>query len=196
MDFSGITSSITFSFDWKMSYYWMVYPYDKADLNVRVSTDKGQSWSGVLWVENYPGFFESFEWQNSTVDLTEFAGSEHVWIAFQYTGKDAASVYLDNVIIEDGSGGITSTDEQEKDQIKIYPNPFNDRITMSFASNQIASGQIRITDLQGKLIVTRPVDVIEGINQVFLDTDDLAPGMYLFSMEMPGGVLTKKMIRL
>lgn len=196
MDFSGINNILTMSFDWKMSYYWMVSPYDKADLNVLVSTDKGQSWSGPLWSEKYPGFFESFEWQNSQVDLSPFSGSENVWIAFRYTGKDAASVYLDNFKIDDGSGGITATAGVESNSFNIFPNPFSDKIILNFAMNQRESGLIRITDLQGRTLVVKHFDIFTGDHQMTLSTEDLAPGMYLLSLEMPGGMVTKKIIRM
>lgn len=196
MDFSGINNILTLSFDWKMSYYWMVSPYDKADLHVLVSTDKGQSWSGPLWFENYPGFFESFEWQNSEVDLSSYAGLENVWIAFRYKGKDAASVYLDNFKIDDGSGGITSAAAIEMNYFNIFPNPFSDKIILNFAMNPGEHGLIRITDLQGRTLAVRQLDIYPGDNRLTLSTEDLAPGMYLLSLEMPGGVVTKKIIRM
>lgn len=196
MDFSGITTDITLSFDWKMSYYWMVYPYDKADLMVRVSTDKGLSWSGVIWVEEDAGFFESFEWSTAQIDLSEFAGYEHVWIAFQYKGKGAATVYLDNFIIEDGSVGITGISDLTEDSFKVFPNPFVDQIKISFSCAVPATGLLSIRDLHGKLLYRRTVEVLDGMNHFVIKDPDLMSGMYVISMEMPGGVQSKKIIRL
>jgi len=196
LDFSDINTEITLSFDWKMSYYWMVYPYDKGDLSVKISTDKGESWSQAVWSEKEAGFFESFEWENTRIDLTEYTGYPSVWIAFQYKAKDAATVYLDNFSIEDGSGGITSVIENEKQKFRVYPNPFRDRFEIIFSSDQAASGLLNISDLNGRLIAVQPVEIHEGVNQISVHNIDLEPGMYLLSMDMPGGVLTQKMIRL
>lgn len=195
-NFSGINSKIELTFDWKTSYYWMVYPYEKADIKVRLSTDKGKTWSNPIWTENDAGFFESFEWQNTKIDISYLAGAENVWVAFQYKGKDAATVYLNNFSIEIGSGDVTAVSQIEKDMFDIYPNPFTDNVKVSYIGKKSKSGILKITDLQGKIISVQNIEISAGVNTFNLFTDNLVKGIYIVSLESSSGIITKKLVHL
>src|SRR5690606_22970523 len=73
---------ITLSFDFFTSYYWMVSPFDGADLLVKISTDGGTTWT-ELWNEHDYGTFDSFIWYTESLSLTSYAGESNVKIAFQ-----------------------------------------------------------------------------------------------------------------
>jgi hypothetical protein len=88
------------SFDWIMSYYWGVDPYDNYDLTCLISTDGGLTWPTALWSETGEGVFDSFVWYTETLDLSAYGGLSNVKIAWQYSGADGAEAGLDNVIIE------------------------------------------------------------------------------------------------
>ena len=86
-------------FDWYMSYYWGVDPYDNYDLNCKVSTDGGTTWT-LLWTEANAGVFTNWTVYTATVDLLAYAGLPNVLLAWQYIGSDGAQAGIDNVIVE------------------------------------------------------------------------------------------------
>lgn len=189
-DFSGLTDQAILRFDWKTSYYWMVYPYDKGDLNLRVSVDRGQNWSKVLWSENQTGKFASFEWQRSEIDLSDYIGEPEVWIAFQYQAEDASTVYLDNFVLEDGTGGITNVNEQLlSSEMVIYPNPVKERLHLV---NLPKSEIIRslILDISGTIVQNH-----KGTQTEF-DVSGIPPGIYFIRLEMENTVGVQKFIKL
>jgi hypothetical protein len=104
-DFSSDLSA-QMSFWWNMSYYWSVDPYDNCDLNIRVSTDGGATWSPtILWNEDAIGVFTSWTWYQAIVDLSLYTGPgfNNVKIAFQYYGYDGAEISVDDIEIISGN---------------------------------------------------------------------------------------------
>lgn len=191
-DFSEIQEKAILSFDWKCSYYWMVYPYDKGDIRLIVSSDKGENWSSVLWSEHDFGEFSSFEWQHSEIDLSAYLGESEVWIAFQYEAEDAASVYLDNFVIDDGNGGITNLAAPVSKglTVHVYPNPANDLFTLAVAGNDEYDWEI--SSLSGEVLLKDRTR--SSVTQIAID--DLAPGVYFVSAITDQQKITKKFVRL
>jgi len=102
LDFSGYTTGIFLSFWWMMSYYWGVYPYDNYDLNIKISTNGGTTWTQI-WNEDTIGIFEDWIWYEAffgePIDLSAYAGETHVMIGFQYEGTGGAQLCLDYIKI-------------------------------------------------------------------------------------------------
>jgi len=192
-DLSGAQDEVIISFDWKMSYYWMVYPYDKGDLNVRVSMDKGNHWSEVLWNEAHESQFPSFEWQHSEINLSAYRGEAELWIAFQFLAEDAATVYLDNFMIDDGTGSITDVEELESaDKYTLFPNPANSKLTIKgMTSDQDAF--ISIIDVNGK-VVSEYYPKGKTINR--LDISKLMPGIYFLNIQDDSGSVCRKFVKM
>jgi hypothetical protein len=107
MDFRGYTS-ISLSFWWMMSYYWGVTPYDNYDLNVKISTNGGTTWT-LIWNEDTIGAFTTWQWYNTTlgtpIDLAAYIGQASVTIGFSYVGSDGAEIGLDDILIWGEGGG-------------------------------------------------------------------------------------------
>lgn len=87
-------------FWWNMSYYWGVTPYNNYNLNLKISTDGGTTWT-QLWSEDSVGVFTSFEWYRKTFDLTAYNTFSNVKFGFQYYGRDGAACALDDIIIDE-----------------------------------------------------------------------------------------------
>ena len=105
MDFSAYSGqNIKLSFDFFMSYLWMV-TNDGADFMIKASTDDGASWT-QLWQEEDYGTYSTFTWTPAFVSLDAYAGEPNVKIAFHYLGDDGAQTILDNIVIQ-------ATDDEE-----------------------------------------------------------------------------------
>ncbi|HNW68862.1 MAG TPA: choice-of-anchor J domain-containing protein [Bacteroidales bacterium] len=99
LDFSTLTNPYV-SFDWMMSYYWGVDPYNNYDLICKVSTNGGATWDSI-WSEAAEGTFSNFTWATKTISLPTYAGQSNVRIAWQYLGNDGAQGAIDNIIVNE-----------------------------------------------------------------------------------------------
>lgn len=79
-----------------------------------------------------------------------------------------------------------SLDENTTEEIRIYPNPTNDYITLSFAST--VSGDVLIYDIQGKLVFQEPIDskALKTIN-----VSNLNSGIYTVKTEGTSNIRAK-----
>jgi hypothetical protein len=98
-DFTALTNP-ALAFDWQMSYYWAIDPFDNYDLICHISTDGGNSWT-QLWEEADEGVFTGFTVYTDTLDLSTYAGQSNVMLAWQYIGTDGAQATIDNVTVFD-----------------------------------------------------------------------------------------------
>ncbi|UCD94738.1 MAG: dockerin type I repeat-containing protein [Candidatus Zixiibacteriota bacterium] len=101
LDLSTSTTDLKLTFAWMGSYYWAVDPYDNYDLEVWISTDGGANFSTRLWYEHDYGEFTSWLWNQTTLDLSAYAGESSVKIGFRYYGYDGAQFSVDAIDLND-----------------------------------------------------------------------------------------------
>lgn len=65
-----------------------------------------------------------------------------------------------------------------KKDMRVYPNPTKDDLTISYESPRAAQGVIRIYNISGKLQMEFQRELMEGNNLVELQVDQLVNGMY------------------
>ncbi|MBU0691501.1 choice-of-anchor D domain-containing protein [bacterium] len=110
IDMSSTAASYQVSFWWMMSYYWGVTPNDNYDIELKVSTDGGATWvATALWSEAEQGVFENWEWYNTSVNVSQYAGNANVKFGFRYVGVDGAQAAFDLIAIESIAPGGTLT---------------------------------------------------------------------------------------
>ncbi|HBX66970.1 MAG TPA: hypothetical protein DEG32_12755, partial [Balneolaceae bacterium] len=75
-----------------------------------------------------------------------------------------------------------------------YPNPFNPTTTISFSLAKTAEVKLQVFDVKGSLIKTiLNEQKSAGDYSVQFDASNLSSGTYLYKLETPNGVQTKKM---
>ena len=75
-----------------------------------------------------------------------------------------------------------------------YPNPFNPTTTISFSLAKAAEVKLQVFDVKGSLIKTiLNEQKSAGDYSVQFDASNLSSGTYLYKLETPNGVQTKKM---
>ncbi|MBS3802905.1 MAG: PKD domain-containing protein [Candidatus Thermoplasmatota archaeon] len=93
-------SDIFLSFNWFMSYFWSVDPYDNYDLNVYVSKGNETRWQKI-WNEREFGLFENWVWyntsENGNIDLSDYCDNHFIQLGFQYNGSNGAQLNIDNI---------------------------------------------------------------------------------------------------
>ncbi len=146
-----------------MSYYWSTSPNNNYDIRVKVSTNGGTNWT-TIWTEDSAGVFADWTYTLRWVNLSNYATSTNFKVAFQYEGINGASLYLDDITIE----------EIPDNNITV------DRLTLHNAYTQIPYGLGRLmyydTDVTNyganaqTNLKLHAVDLTTGINYTSDDT--------------------------
>lgn len=64
----------------------------------------------------------------------------------------------------------------------IYPNPAGNSITIPYSAQASGSGEIRVRDMSGKILMTQRTSLNKGANTLTLNVSSLAQGTYLISV--------------
>jgi hypothetical protein len=76
--------------------------------------------------------------------------------------------------------------------VQVYPNPTSGLATVEFGANAEATYSVKISDLAGRVMITKEVAAVKGINQVEIDLSGAAKGMYLVNIIGADGVKVTK----
>jgi len=81
-------------------------------------------------------------------------------------------------------GDPLSTQNLEFDvELNMYPNPTNGNAFVNFSSEKSESAQLRLSDITGKLVLQKNVNINSGENQLILDFSQLSDGVYIMFFE-------------
>jgi PKD repeat protein len=78
----------------------------------------------------------------------------------------------------------------------VFPNPFNQSLSIDLESNMAGNAQIVIVDLLGKVVANESIAVTKGSNQVKLASVDLIKeGIYFVKVALGGQVTALKVVK-
>lgn len=118
---------------------------------------------------------------------------------FRFEGDGGNNVYLDDINIYNGAPsddivlGVDAIDNVQ--EIKLYPNPSDGNVNVSFNLKTAQQVSLNVTDLSGKVLETITVNGTNGGNVVMLDNTDLATGMYLIQVAANGSTTTLHFVK-
>ena len=105
---------------------------------------------------------------------------------FEFEGSGGNNFYLDDINLYQGSPSNDLILETQLlgdfEEMKVFPNPTDGDLHVSFSSNTASSSYVSVRDLTGKEIERYPVHVASGKNLVVIDMSDLAKGTYFISI--------------
>jgi len=74
--------------------------------------------------------------------------------------------------------------------IQVMPNPYTDKLSVNFVSNESGNGEVRLISSVGNLIKVAAKSVTKGHNNIQLqDLNSQAPGLYIVSVIVNGTVV-------
>lgn len=194
MDFTS-ASNVKLTFD----VAYAQWSSARADtLSIYYSTDCGltknllyqKSGSILATRGNYPLYFtpSANEWRNDTVDLSAVTGLSAVEIWFENRSGNGNVLYIDNInIYEDNGVGISELSEGD---FKIYPNPFNDLLTINSSTNE-AINKITIFNSLGQQVFIQKINSPNAQLNLF----ELSEGIYILLIETENEIISKKIIK-
>lgn len=80
-------------------------------------------------------------------------------------------------------------------QLTAAPNPATDAVRLSFTAGKAGSGQVIVSDLLGRAMLTREWPLNEGMNQIELGLQGLPAGTYALRLLVNGEGATLKVMK-
>ncbi len=161
--------------------------------NVQVATD--YAFSSIIWSTNVPrspvGFTAptpgtTYYWRAQAVNMDEMSRYSKPF-SFTSAGSAEAARATDEAAV--GNDVATSIALHNN-----YPNPFNPSTTISFDVPQETNIKLAVYDLLGNKVMDVASGTVEaGTHSYTIDASELPSGMYLYRIEAPGFVQTKRM---
>lgn len=160
-----------------------------------ISNDDGSSWTplegrytkpGTMYQTlNLPVYDDVSYWVKEEINLSEYAGED---IKLRFTlrsdeGVTADGFYFDDVEISmiDRTVNTPNVLFTEKAYLSEgYPNPAQEQVSFNYKVNQSAGASMVISDLQGRVLKTTPLNSTEGILRI--NTSELKAGMYICTL--------------
>lgn len=121
-------------------------------------------------------------------------------------GTSATSIYAVNIDKESVGDFKNTTEiyqalwnqegikENTLTEMKIYPNPASNNVTIVVASKEVANANLVVTNLMGQVVYTQNVSLETGSNQYSLNVSNFSAGFYLVNIRTNAGSTTQKLI--
>lgn len=89
---------------------------------------------------------------------------------------------------------VSTHGQDLSNNFSVYPNPFNNQLSISWPSAKSSPEKIEITDPLGKLL--NSINITAGSSSILIsDISSLTPGMYLISIKTKEQIIHKKLIK-
>lgn len=118
------------------------------------------------------------QWRTDTLDLSAYAGSEHLIVAFRNLGRYGNVLYIDNINLQIDTLVVAVTDIKQ-DQISVYPNPVSRSGILNVFQQWPGNTYAILYDSKGGQISRQDLGLT---TQVALAPYNLTPGVYLLGV--------------
>lgn len=176
------------------------------DFWVQYSTNGGSSYTTVASYSRGVSF-ENNSFYSASVDIAgPFTSNTRFRFRCDASGN-SDWVYIDEVTISGCSNGnlapittshINKSLEEELDvelgDVLIYPNPTEGDLNVNFNLGQDEVVSLMVVDLQGRIVMNKPISGIEGFNTYALSTEALEKGTYMLVLNSELNRITKRFV--
>jgi hypothetical protein len=78
----------------------------------------------------------------------------------------------------------------------VGPNPASDFVNLTFYNDHSAAMTLSMFDLNGKAVIQKDIQAVDGANVVRLSLANVDAGTYFVRLQGTGGKLTRKILKL
>jgi len=78
--------------------------------------------------------------------------------------------------------------------VQNYPNPFNQKTIISFNTPDLQPSYIVVRNELGQEVYAQKLQTIQGSNTFSFSRDNLPAGMYFYSIQQGGNIITRSMV--
>lgn len=157
---------------------------------------------GVELARYLPTTNDADPFTRQQIDLSAYAGTKFQLVmeskAISSLANDPDSIgdniFLDNIRFRSVTWPTRITPALSP-SFSLFPNPSTGMITLELEAEQQEAAVITVRDMMGKQVQKRTWQVQPGENRLDLSLADLAPGMYLISLQQESGISSSKVRR-
>ena len=88
--------------------------------------------------------------------------------------------------------GSANSIRGEFELVSVYPNPLSSECSVLMRSGTNKKIELRVLDIAGRMVYTKPCSVNKGLNNIELDLEVLQPGIYMLQAISNGYMLTQQ----
>ena len=179
------------------------YAGTQLDLNYTAAKDTNSGVTNYYYaIGTSAGSQNTVAWTNNNLNLSatktglSLVNNQKYFIMVK--AKNGAGLVSDS-IVSDGVIYLMSTGIEQNNvlnELSIYPNPANDKATISLISSAEENINYSLFDAQGKLIEEKQLEIHSGINTLEINIHQLqlSKGIYFIKLVSKGKAITKKLI--
>jgi hypothetical protein len=206
-DLSGLNSaeSITLSFRYSFKQRTTA---DSDRLRVYATANCGETWQtrrqllsstmslgtqSTAWVPA-----SQSDWvTNHITNLTSTYYTNGMRIKFEFENGGGNNIYLDDINLYVGSNDPLSLAENTEvfSGVMLFPNPAAEEVTVRLDIPQAMGFDVNVRDLSGKELQSFRIQGQEGTNDIMLNLEGFAQGMYFVEIVSAGGKVVKQFIK-
>lgn len=174
-------------------------------LEVLVSTNCGATWTTVYSMQGSllstapsysAGAFipTSTQWRKETVGLSLLANQPSVLVKFVATADWGNNLYIDNVNLSQNASASIEKNSSNGLKCIIFPNPSSRSAILSVNIHESETAVISVFNNLGELIYSSNTIFNPGVNNIFLNTENWAEGIYSVTVRSAIGTANNKLI--
>ena len=91
---------------------------------------------------------------------------------------------------------IKNVRNEGNSDVVVYPNPVKEMMQVSITSDRTDKASISVIDMNGKLVYLKSISIIEGTNNLNINTGNLNTGTYIIKIQFNEDLVVKKFNKL
>ncbi len=124
--------------------------------------------------------FGDGEFSSDATPLHSFSNKNWYLVCLSVSNGLTTDVICNSIAPDFQTTGITKL--SSIDNIKVFPNPFNDKIQVELGSNNIDKVTLMLSDISGKIIDVKAVDLTKGTNNLQFESSNISNGVYILNI--------------
>lgn len=92
------------------------------------------------------------------------------------------------------NGGKINVQGKEISDIRVYPNPFKNKTTISFTSTQSGNISFIVQDLLGNIVKSENILLTKGKNTIPFYKNKLSTGIYIYTLKTKDKLISKRFV--
>lgn len=184
----------------------IVLPVELTSFNGRCVNGKKQfTWTTASEKNNHHFVLQQSKDGQTYSDIAIVAGNGTTQLTHHYETEipetEDAMYYRLKQVDRNGQENLSdmifvSCSEGSWGKAMLYPNPTNDKCTISFASQAEAEVQVTIMDVTGQQLLSKSYPVVKGNNDLSIESDGLTAGVYYITLTDPQNLMNRRSLKL
>lgn len=117
-----------------------------------------------------------------------------VSLSVGHLGGPSSGDFAGFKIVVNGPASLDDINENPFQVKQNVPNPFSDITKISYTVKQHTDAKFYVMNLLGEVVYSNNYEANEGTNTINFDGSDLNEGIYMYTIEIDGKKVTKRMI--